>query len=515
MKLNIYFEGIDSYQGYQSGIIRKLDEQVHFARCLMTNKQHDDMDVYDTERVELVDYDICANCRYEEAYDLNDCAALSRELMEKMAPYEPMALKMLMRITEFDIFDFEEAKTLYLKHLRFWNHMLTTRGINCVVLTGVPHHVHDYVIHCLALVKNIPMCIMTPMSIPYRLFTGTNLSDLWKKTTEAYRAMPEGDVELPPDIEHYYQAVQYQNIGMDDGLVHGGKFKKPHHKFHKKHMLSYIAPKAVAHRVWSRTKHGLKLALKEHEPALYAEFRRRNKEDLRLVRMTRRKKRTMRDLRYYNRIAQEPDYKKPFVAYFLHMQPEATTMPQAGVFVEQYLAVQILAEALRGSGINLYVKEHFVQPYRSRDFYKTLKDIRGVQLIKSTVDSKTLLKRCLASSTCTGTIIIESVMNGKPALVFGDGGTEYGPGMYKIDSVQTCKKAIEEIRKPGFSVDRAAVRRYFKAFADQSVYAYINPKMAEKNPALTLEQSQDHIVEWVSRFIHSLSEESVCLTEQA
>lgn len=504
MELNIFFEGIDSYRGYQSGMIRKLDEQIHFAHCLMTNKQHDDEDHYDTDKVELVDYDICANCRYEEAYDLNDCLALSRPLLEKMAPYEPMALKMLMRITEFDIFDFEEAKALYLKHLRFWNHMLMTRKINCVVLTGVPHHVHDYVIHCLALVKQIPMCIMTPMSIPYRLFTGTNLGDLWKKTTERYRNMPDGDVELPPDIEHYYQAVQYQNIGMDDGLVHGGKFKKPHHKFHKRHMLSYIAPKAVMHRVWSRWKHGLKLGIKEHDWAQYAEYRRRNKEDLRLVRMTRRKKRTMRNLRDYDKMAQMPDYSRPFVAFFLHMQPEATTMPQAGVFVEQYLAVQILAKALETSGIDLYVKEHFVQPYRSRDFYKTLKEIRGVKLIRSTVDSKELLKRCLASSTCTGTIIIESMMNGKPALVFGDGGAEYGPGLYKIDSVETCKEAIKKIQEPGFAVDRTDVRRYFKAFADQSVYAYINPKMAEKNPALTLEESQEHIVEWVCEFIRSL-----------
>ncbi len=509
MELNIYFEGIDSYRGYQSGIISRLDRQVSFAHCLMTNKQHDDEDIYDPDKVELIDYDICANCRYEEAYDLNDCEALSRDLLEAMAPYEPMALKMMMRITEFDIFDFEEAKTLYCRHLRFWNHMLTTRSINCVVLTGVPHHTHDYVIHCLALVKNIPMCIMTPMSIPYRLFTGTSLSDLWKKTTEAYRNMSETDVELPPDIEHYYQAVQYQNIGMDDGLVHGGKFKKPHHKFHKKHMLSYVAPKAVAHRIWSRTKHGLKLSLQEHDFAQYIGYRRRNKEDLRLVRMTRRKRRTMRSLRDYDKMAQEPDFERPFVAYFLHMQPEATTMPQAGAFVEQYLAVQILAKALEGSGIDLYVKEHFVQPYRSRDFYKTLKEIRGVKLIKSTVDSKALLKRCLASSTCTGTIIIESIMNGKPALVFGDGGAEYGPGLFKIDSVETCRQALKTIQEPGFAIDRAAVRRYFKAFADQSVYAYIDPQKAEKNPSLTIEQSQDHIVEWVSGFIRSQWEEGI------
>ncbi len=497
MEWNIFFEGLDSYDGYQSGILRKLDEQVPFHTCLMTNKQHDDKDVFD-ERIELVDYDVCTNCRYEEAYDLNDCIPLSRELIEAMAPYEPMALKMLMRITEFDIFDFEEAKGLYIKHLRFWNHMLTTRKINCVVLTGVPHHTHDYVIHCLALVKKIPMCIMTPMSIPYRLFAGTSLDDLWKKTTESYRSMPEGEVVLPPDVEHYYQAVQYKNIGMDDGLVHGGKFKKSHHQFHKRHMLTYIEGKNVRHRTFSRWKHGLKLSLVEHDSAPYKEYRRRNKEDKRLVRMTKRKLRTMRDLKYYNKLAELPDYTKPFVVFMLHMQPEATTLPQAGVFVEQYLAVQILAKTLEGTGINLYVKEHFVQPYRSGDFYGNLKSIRGVHLIQSTVDSKELLRHCLASSTCTGTIIIESIINGKPALVFGNGGTEYGPGIYKVGSKEDCERALEDIRKPDFAIDQSDVRRYFKAFSDNCVYAYIDPKKAQTNPALTFEQSQQNIADWVA-----------------
>lgn len=497
MALNIYFEGIDSYHGYQSGLLNMLDERVHFDKCLMVNKQHDDEDHYDEKKVELIDYDICTNCRYEEQYDMNDLLPLSRELIEAMSPYEPMALKMLMRITEFDIFGFEEAKGLYLKHLRFWNHMLTTREIQFVVLNGVPHHTHDYVIHCLAKIKNIPMSIMTPMSIPYRLFGGDDLNDLWRRTTQTYEQMPEGEVELPADIEHYYQAVQYKNIGMDDGLVHGGKFKKSHHQFHTRHMLSYIDGKNVRHRLWSRWKHGLKLSLTEHDWSNYAEYKRRNKQDKRLVRMTKRKLHTMKDLKDYNKIAELPDYSKPFVVYMIHMQPEATTLPQAGVFVEQFLAVQILSKALENTGINLYVKEHFVQPYRSAEFYEKFKEIRGVHLIKSTVDSKELLRHCLASSTCTGTIIIESIINGKPALVFGNGGTEKGPGIFKVGSMEECKKALETIQAPDYTIDQKDVRRYFKAFADHSIYTYIDPRRAESNPALTIEQSQRNVVEWI------------------
>jgi len=242
----------------------------------------------------------------------------------------------------------------------------------------------------------------------------------------------------------------------------------------------------------------LKLSLTEHDSAPYKVYCRRNKEDKRLVRMTKRKLHTMRDLKYYNKLAELPDYTKPFVVFMLHMQPEATTLPQAGVFVEQYLAVQILAKTLEGTGINLYVKEHFVQPYRSRDFYENLKSIRGVHLIQSTVDSKELLRHCLASSTCTGTIIIESIINGKPALVFGNGGTEYGPGIYKVGSKEDCERALEDIQKQDFVINQADVRRYFKAFSENCVYAYIDPKKAQTNPALTFEQSQQNIADWVA-----------------
>lgn len=501
MKRNIYWEGIDSYNGYQSGILHKLELQIPFSYCLLTNKQHDDEDRYDPARYELVNYDVCANCRYEEAYDLNDCIPLSAELLEALSPYEPMALKMLMRITEFDIFDFEEAKRLYIKHVRFWNHMLEERNINFVILTGVPHHTHDYVIHALAQIKRIPMCIMTPMSIPSRLFTGTSLDDIWKKTAQAYLEMPDGEVELPPDIERFYQAVQYKNTGTDDGLVHGGKFKKPHYKFHKHRMLSYVERRVVWHRLLSRIKHGVKLSLTEHDWSHFAEYRRRNKEDLRLVRMTRRKLRTMQTLKDYNKIAELPDYNSPFVVYMLHMQPEGSTLPQAGVFVEQYLAVQILAKALENTGIRLYVKEHYVQPYRSRDFYRTLQEIRGVHLIRSTVDSKELLRHCLASSTCTGTIIIESIINGKPALVFGSGGTEYAPGVFKVKNAEECSRALREIQSEDFHIDQRDVRRYLKAFADHSVYAYLDPRKAQDNPALSLEESEAHIADWAAECI--------------
>ncbi len=51
---------------------------------------------------------------------------------------------MLVRNFDRDIYTMDEGMRYYLRHLRFWNHMLLTHEINYVFFNNTPHHTHDY-----------------------------------------------------------------------------------------------------------------------------------------------------------------------------------------------------------------------------------------------------------------------------------------------------------------------------------------------------------------------------------
>ena len=183
-----------------------------------------------------------------------------------------------------------------------------------------------------------------------------------------------------------------------------------------------------------------------------------------------------------------------YVLFLTHLTPEATTLPQAGVFVEQELCVQLLAPVLKEYGIKLYVKEHFVQPYRMRTFYEDLKNTDNVVLVSSDAESVDLLEHCVAAATPAGTVSIEAPANGKPVFVFGHGGFEHGPGIYQVGNEAQCRAAVEDIlenERQGRTITAQEVRNYFQAFTDTSICIYSPIEGADPQK---VEQSRQEIV---------------------
>ena len=141
-----------------------------------------------------------------------------------------------------------------------------------------------------------------------------------------------------------------------------------------------------------------------------------------------------------------------------------------------------------------------MQPYHMKTFYRDLRKTDNVTLISSDVDSVDLLAHCVAAATPAGTVSIEAIANGKPVFVFGHGGFEHGPGIYQVGNEAQCRTAIEEILRGG-PVPAAAVRRYFKAFADSGICIYSPIEGAE--PEL-VEQSRRAIAALAVREIRGV-----------
>lgn len=119
----------------------------------------------------------------------------------------------------------------------------------------------------------------------------------------------------------------------------------------------------------------------------------------------------------------------PFVYFALHLQPERSTVPDAGIFWYQANAISELRRSLP-PGVVIVVGEHPRQigrigpdlrqrSFRSVGDYETIAAIPNVQMAHWTVTSSVLVENALLTASCTGSVGWDSLRAGKPAVCFG------------------------------------------------------------------------------------------------
>lgn len=141
-----------------------------------------------------------------------------------------------------------------------------------------------------------------------------------------------------------------------------------------------------------------------------------------------------------------------YAVFFLHFQPERTTLPDGWGFTQQLIAIKTLRRGLP-SDIVLYVKEHpstFFARYktasRSRYFYTELNKIDGVKIVDVNYDTYDLMKSSEIIATVTGTVAWEAILLRKPSIVFGRG--IFGPHPTEIPHrFESLEKLVSFIHK--------------------------------------------------------------------
>lgn len=116
-----------------------------------------------------------------------------------------------------------------------------------------------------------------------------------------------------------------------------------------------------------------------------------------------------------------------YICVFLQLQPEQTTLPDGGLFVHHLFAIQMLYSAVSNLGISLVIREHpatFESAYdlkwRPSDFYCSLKNIGpNIYFDDINADPYSLIKNSIAVSAITGTVLLEGLLQGRPAIAFG------------------------------------------------------------------------------------------------
>ncbi len=155
--------------------------------------------------------------------------------------------------------------------------------------------------------------------------------------------------------------------------------------------------------------------------------------------------------RYFIEISKNVDLNAKFIVFYLHHQAERTTLPEGGLYNQQYFALKVLRGILPKDVI-IYIKEHprtirrdYNEKYRGLDFYKELSEIPNVYFVNKLDNDFRLIDESLFIASVRGSVTVEAVIRGKNAVYFGNGPFKNMPGAYSIEMLLTNKGFINEI----------------------------------------------------------------------
>jgi hypothetical protein len=146
------------------------------------------------------------------------------------------------------------------------------------------------------------------------------------------------------------------------------------------------------------------------------------------------------------------EIKRPYVVFFMHYQPEESTIPRGGVFAQQLNAIMKL-RSLLPSDVNILVKENratyrapvtLAIAVRSQKFYRSIVGLPSTYLIPTEFDTFSLIDRAQAVATVTGTVGLESLCRGKKVIIFGSASYASFSGVINLGSSKTTLNWLPE-----------------------------------------------------------------------
>lgn len=181
------------------------------------------------------------------------------------------------------------------------------------------------------------------------------------------------------------------------------------------------------------------------------------------------------------------DLSVPYIFFPLHFEPEGSIQTRM-TLEEQLTVIQMLSQAAP-DGWKVYVKEHphqfkvntamfeyhinNIDIFKNKAYYKTLLDMKNVELISSDYSSQEIVKHCKAIAGLCGSALTETIAQGKPMLVF----TKKNP-LVNDDQVLRCWsyqeledniKKIEEGFVPDYSDTLKIINDYVTSDWDSLV----------------------------------------------
>ena len=376
----------------------------------------------------------------------------NEDFLKNLNETELMTLTMMGK--KFDYMNVNERRHLYADMVRYWYGVIDKLKPEMIIFPMTPHTVYDFVIYGLAKLLKIRVFMFDTPWIGDRLLSMHDYktgSDALATALMQNKGRKFSVDDLSVESKEYFLRQTVKKI--DATPLYMKNHAKAYSKFNvfkKKVRLIYasILDLSIFAKTWQY---------------IYKNFQKNIRDE-------------------YLSAQSQPDFNENFVYVALHYQPEQTTAPLGGLFVDQILMIETLAEAMP-DGYQLYVKEHPTQwlprglnyfSYRYRGYYKKIASIKNVKLVPLETDTFILINKSKAVATVTGTVAIEAAFRGKGALVFGFPWFQHMPGIIKVGNFEDTRAAFMKIIN-GFKATHEEMLNFLASFDTVSFNGYLDP----------------------------------------
>lgn len=406
--------------------------------------------------------------------DISNFEPLSKDIIEKMYPYESQALSMIGR-ADYANSPLTRKRNIYYQYIEFWQGMLKKFQPDAVLFYSVPHNGLSYSLYALAKILDIKTIMLNEININNRTLLlddyQTDYLKLLKYVQNNYKK-PCRFSGLSADWQEYYLKQISKHIDSTPTYLKRA--------LNRKAPLRTPTPKAVIKNI---VNFNFFAASRNYLKMLFTKIREGSfDEDLlgisyKLL-MKKRERINKSSKNEYDELQVKPNLTKKFIYIPLNLQPERTTCPQGGIFDDQILMIKIVASCLPDDWI-IYIKESPLQwlaanigsyLYRYPGYYGQISKMKNTYLVPIETSTYDLINQSQAVAIATSTAGWEAILRSKPVLVFGYVWYMYCHGVFRVSDSASCQQALSEITR-GFKPDQEQVLNYLAALDKNSIKA--------------------------------------------
>lgn len=374
-------------------------------------------------------------------------------------------------------FNMMEREFHYYNLIKHWLCVIDLYKPEIVISGNNPHRVYDYVLYLLCKQRNIPYIMFQYYDmVPGRIYATKDIYSIDKKfrkdSEEILRTNRVSYNDIAEDIRTSYESVKksyagnqlwYMSINSKEAQKGSDWLFLAKRYFHRKIKEHGEKVKRSSMTIYKNRKYSI-----ENTHFSLLEF------------VWMRKKafsynKRLRSL--YENLSEPPKEGEKYILFPLHYQPEETTSPCGGFFVNHWLCIETLL-ANTPDDWYIYVKEHphqylshnQGQTMRIPDFYHNLKKNPRVRLMPLNMDSKILIKGAVAVSTITGTAGWEALVMEKPVVIFGTIWYEDCSGTLKVTDSTTAKQILDHIVNFHYSEEK--IIAFLQSISKNTIKAY-------------------------------------------
>ncbi|MFT5111412.1 MAG: hypothetical protein ACI8P9_000732 [Parasphingorhabdus sp.] len=455
---------------------------------------------------------------------------VDEETLNSYCLVEQVCMDLCDRMDQSYSFSRAERERLYIGALEYWLYIVGEYTPQFVVFTATPHSVYEYVLYAIAKRFNIPVLMFLPIVALQRVLPYQNYMDIGVEVQKTYREYCDDNLqnfELANDLLDYvdrykqsYNEVipdylkkrleQHNEAQSKTRLINNGQKllkldRYPHYFLSIISLCTRRLRELFRNQQTSRilNRNYLKMpgeafelteGLDSIQWRQYKQWAGQYKEQLK---------------KSYDAFSQTLDERINFIYVPLHYQPERTTTPEGGRYSNQLLMIRLISSVLP-QGWEIVVKENPSQLLpdtlhgergRYAYYYDDLAAIPNVRMVPMKTDQFTLIDKCVAVATLTGTTGWEAIMRSKPVLCFGHAWYRGCEGTLRVSSKADCNAAMEMIQK-GIVVDRAKVLCFLAALDHHSFKGFLNLKRYQ-DYGFGKQNNIDNLVPIIKNFVES------------